>query len=177
MEAPEVPLEKSQEHIHEHARESGEKWVMGVALVTAIFAAAAAIASLLAGQHINEGMICQIQASDQWALYQAKGIKAEVLDAKMELLAAQKTPGSVADVAKAAQYKKDQALISAKAEALESDSREHIKKHEKLAGAVTFFQIAIAISAIAVLTKKRMFWYVGICSGVVGMAELVMALR
>src|SRR5271154_2686087 len=109
MEAPEVPLEDTQEHIKERARESEEKWVMGVALSTAILAAIAAIASLLAGQHINEGMISQIKASDDWAYYQAKGIKADLLDAKMELLKAQgREPGS-ADQAKAATYMKEQA--------------------------------------------------------------------
>jgi hypothetical protein len=150
---------------------------MGVALVTAIFAAAAAVASLLAGGHINEGMISQIQASDQWAYYQAKGIKAEVLGAKLELLEGEGKTAKAADVAKVEQYKKDQESISEKAKDLETESREHLEKHEKLAGSVTFFQIAIAISAIAVLTKRRSFWYVGICIGVVGVVELAMALK
>ena len=77
MEAPEVPLDETQEHIKEHAHASGEKWVMGVALSTAILAAIASIASLLAGQHINEGLISQIKASDDWALVSIQGHQAQ----------------------------------------------------------------------------------------------------
>jgi len=180
MEAPEVPLEQSQEHIKEHAehaRESAEKWVMGVALTTAVLAAIAAIASLLAGQHINEGMISQIRASDNWAYYQAKGIKAGMLESKMEMLTVEGKQPSAADQAKAAQYAKDQEEISKEARMLEHESNEHIQRHEKLAAAVTLFQIGIAISAIAVLTRKRFFWFVGLAFGCIGLVFLFLAYR
>jgi hypothetical protein len=179
MEAPEVPLEKTQEHIHEHAHESGEKWVLGVALSTAILAAIAAIASLLAGQHINEAMISQIKASDHWAYYQAKGIKAGVLAAKMDILAAEGRPSvkDAADKAKAAQYVKDQEDISKEATGLEQEAGEHLERHERLASAVTLFQIGIAVSAIAVLTKRRAFWYVGLAFGGAGVLFLAIAYR
>lgn len=177
MEAPEVPLDETQEHIKERAREAEERWVLGVALSTAILAAIAAIASLLAGQHINEGMISQIRASDDWAYYQAKGIKAGVLDAKMDLLKAMGKQTDAADQARAARYAAEQEDLSAKAHALEAESNEHIERHEKLASAVTLFQIGIAISAIAVLTKRRFFWYVGLLFGCAGLVFLIVAHR
>ncbi len=177
MEAPDVPLENTQDHIKEHAHESREKWILGVALSTAILAAIAAVASLLAGQHINEGMISQIKASDDWAYYQAKGIKAGLLETKMELLAAAGKQPAAADKAKAAQYVKDQATISNDALDLEKESKEHIRRHESLASSVTFFQIGIAISAIAVLTKRRYFWYAGLAFGCIGLVFLSIAYR
>ena len=177
MEAPEVPLEETQEHIKEHARESRERWIMGVALSTAILAAVAAIASLLAGQHINEGMISQIRASDSWAYYQAKGIKAGVLEAKMDLLKAEGKEPNGADAAKIAKYAKDQEESQKKALGLEREADEHIQRHEKLASAVTLFQIGIAVSAIAVLTKRRLFWFVGLVFGCGGLAFLIVAYR
>src|SRR5947207_10836254 len=85
MEEAEVPLEHLHEEVHHSAEHSGERWISWVALSTAILAALAAIAGLLSGQHANEAMASQIEASDQWAYYQAKGIKAAVLDAKMAL--------------------------------------------------------------------------------------------
>ena len=78
MEAPEVPTEHLQEHI-EHEAHGGPPWVMGVALSSAIIAALAAVASLLAGANANEAMIDQMKAADQWNYYQAKGVKANVL--------------------------------------------------------------------------------------------------
>src|ERR1700758_2734536 len=85
MEEAEVPLEEVHEHVHHSAEHSGEKWISWVALSTAILAVLAAIAGLLSGKHANEAMMSQIESSDQWNYYQAKGIKAAVLDAKMSL--------------------------------------------------------------------------------------------
>jgi hypothetical protein len=177
MEAPDVPLDETQEHIKEHAAERREKWVMGVAVSTAILAAIAAVASLLAGQHINEGMMSQIRASDAWAFYQAKGIKAEVLNAKIEMLAAEGKAPSAADQAKAAQYISEQAAITKDAQAFQDEAEAHVRRHEKLASAVTFFQIGIAVSAIAVLTRRRFFWFVGMAFGCVGLAFLAFSYR
>src|SRR5438034_5565392 len=85
MEEAEVPLEHLQEHVHRSAEHSGAAWISWVALSTAILAVLAAIAGLLSGKHVNEAMMNQIEASDQWSYYQAKSIKAAVLDAKIAL--------------------------------------------------------------------------------------------
>src|SRR5579872_2766820 len=81
MEDPEVPTEHLHEHIHEAVHESQSKWSMFVAISTAFMAAFAALSSLMAGHQSNEALISQMKASDQWAYYNAKGIKAEVADA------------------------------------------------------------------------------------------------
>src|SRR3954447_1211802 len=85
MEEAEVPLEGLHEETHHAAEHSGVRWISWVALSTAILAVLAAITGLLSGKHANEAMMSQIEAADQWAFYQAKGIKAAVLDAKMTL--------------------------------------------------------------------------------------------
>src|SRR5437660_11954715 len=85
MEESEVPLEHLHEHVKETAEHSSAPWISWVALSTALLAVLAAIAGLLSGKHVNEAMMNQIEASDQWNYYQAKSIKAAVLDAKMSL--------------------------------------------------------------------------------------------
>jgi len=85
MEEAEVPLEHLQEEIHHHAEHGGTPWISWVALSTAVLAVLAAIAGLLSGSHANEAMMNQIEASDQWGYYQAKSIKASVLEATMTL--------------------------------------------------------------------------------------------
>ena len=62
MEESEVPIDHAEEDIHEHARRSQEKWILGVALTAALLAAFAAVTSLLAGPHSNETMIERIRA-------------------------------------------------------------------------------------------------------------------
>src|SRR6266481_1486512 len=100
MEEAEVPLEHLHEQAHKTAKQSGEAWISWVALSTALLAVLAAIASLLSGEHANEAMMNQIEASDQWSYYQAKSIKAAVVDVKMALTA---TP-SEQDREKTAKY-------------------------------------------------------------------------
>src|SRR3982751_5243868 len=107
MEEPEVPLEHLHEQIHHSAEHGGENWISWVALSTAILAVLAAIAGLLSGKHANEAMMSQIQASDQWAYFQAKSIKASVLEARMTLTAT----ATDKDKEKAEQYVEEQAEI------------------------------------------------------------------
>jgi hypothetical protein len=51
-----------------------------------------------------------------------------------------------------------------------------LRKHRVLAGGVTMFQIAIAISAISVLTRQRWFWAVGLLFGAAGIGFMAYGL-
>ena len=171
MEEAEVPLEHLHEQAHETAKHTGEAWISGVALSTAILAVLAAIASLLSGRFVNEAMMNQIEASDQWSYYQAKSIKASVLDAKISLAG---TPNA-SDESKRDRYEKEQEEIKSEAQRKEAAAKSNFHKHEIFAGGVTMFQIAIAIAAISALTKKRQFWIVSLLFGAAGCAFLVLA--
>ena len=177
MEEAEVPLEQSQEHIQHHAehREEGKRWVLGVALSSAIFAALAALASLRSGYHADQALICQLQASDKWSQYQAKGIKSGVLDTKLQTLAALGKPAPPSDKS-VEKYADEQKEIDAEARKLEHERDENLEHHEKLATAVTMFQICIAVSAISVLTGRRTFWFVSLAAGLAGVFYMVSGL-
>jgi hypothetical protein len=170
MEAPEVPIEHLHEEMHHHAEHGGEesKWIMGVALSSAIIAGLAAIASLLAGVNANEAMIDQMRSSDQWNYYQAKGVKSNVLASKMELLIALGKTPDAKDKDKIAAYKKDQEGIKARASEYEAGSREHLETHEAFARSVTMYQVAIALAAVSVLTKRRRFFLVSLGAAFIG---------
>ena len=176
MEAPEVPTEHLHEEIHHHATHQKARWTMGVALSSALLAGLAAVCSLLAGHHANEAMIEQIKSSDQWAYYQAKGIKAAVLGSKVELLEAEGKTISPKDRQKLADYKKEQDEIQAGAKEKQEASESHLHQHVIFARGVTFFQIAIAIGAISVLVNQRRFWVLSLFLGGVGVAFLVQGL-
>jgi hypothetical protein len=145
-----------------------------VALSTAILAVLAALCSLMAGHHANEALIEQIQASDQWAYYQAKGIKASVLESKIETLQALNTQTSAKDEEKIKSNKNEQREIEERAKEKEKSSSLHLAAHNILAKAVTVFQIAIAVSAISVLTRRKWLWY---GSGVLGLMGIVFLLQ
>ena len=163
-------MEHLHEHVHESAEHSGARWISWVALSTALLAVLAAIAGLLSGSHANEAMMSQIEASDHWAYYQAKGIKASVLDAKMTLSG---TPNEQ-DKAKADRYQEEQAEIQKEAQKSESEAKSNFHQHEVFARSVTMFQISIAIAAISALTRRRRFWVVSLLFGAVGSVFLVL---
>jgi multidrug efflux pump subunit AcrA (membrane-fusion protein) len=167
MEEAEVPLEHLHEEIHHHAEHGGAPWISWVALSTAILAV---LAGLLSGRHANEAMMSQIQASDQWAYYQAQSIKAAVLEAKTTLASAE----TARDKEKAAQYQEEQAEIKREAEHKQAEAKANFHKHEVFARNVTMFQIAIAIAAISALTKKRRFWFVSLVFGMAGVVFLAL---
>jgi len=171
MEEAEVPLEHLHEQAHETAKHSGEIWISWVALSTAILAVLAAIASLLSGEHANEAMMSQIEAADQWSYYQAKSIKAAVLDAKTAFTGA---PDG-AEQSTRTRYEKEQEEIKADAERKQTAAKSSFHKHEVFARGVTMFQIAIAIAAISALTKKRSFWFVSLLFGAAGCVFLLLA--
>src|SRR5438874_4456725 len=83
-EGPELDTDRLQETIHEPPTDS---LLRNIALTTALLAAFGAVAALRAGDTVNESLVLkteagrlQAEASDQWAYYQAKGIKASVQD-------------------------------------------------------------------------------------------------
>jgi hypothetical protein len=169
MEEAEVPLEEMQEHIH-HRAEHGASWISWVALSTAVLAVFAAITGLLSGGRVNEAMMNQIEASDHWAYYQAKGIKASVLDAKMSLSG----QPNEQDRAKAERYQEEQNEIQKEAKEKETEAKTNFHQHEVFSRGVTMFQIAIAVAAISALTSKRRFWIVSLAFGAAGCLFLVL---
>src|SRR5438046_9716476 len=173
MEEAEVPLEHLHEHVKETAEHSGATWISWVALSTAILAVLAAIAGLLSGRHVNEAMMNQIEASDQWSYYQAKSIKASVLDAKISLAGAP----NESDQSKRDRYEKEQEEIKSEAQHKEAAAKSNFHKHEVFAGGVTMLQIAIAIAAISALTSRSRFTDVSLRSGLGRCAILLGATR
>src|SRR5260221_8868298 len=101
-EEPEVETERLHEAINEELEKGGGAFLKRIALTTALLAALAAIASLKAGATVNEALVLkteatrlQAQASDEWAYYQAKGIKAAIEKASESAwLAAGKRPAA-----------------------------------------------------------------------------------
>lgn len=172
----ESPTEQAQEDMHHHAEHSTEKWIGRVALTSALLAALAAVNSLLAGHYVNEAILEQMRETNKWNYYQSKGIKAGELTTKVDLLRALEKPVRAADEEKLIEYRKQQEEISKDAKAEGEMSRRHMEQHHILARGVTMFQVAIAIAAISVLSRRPPFWYVSLGFGAAGLLFLVWGL-
>ena len=175
------------DHELEHAAEHDPKGMAGqLAVITAILATVGAIFSYMggatqanAGLHKNDAAIKKTEASNQWNYYQAKSSKQNLSELAMEL-APEARKSFYAD--EVARYKTEKAEIKTAAEKLEAESKawddksaEQMHQHHRWAQATTALQIAIAMAAIALLTKKR--WLEKLVFGVsaVGIAVGVLA--
>ena len=176
MTAPEVPLEQTQEELIHRAESAVERWIMNVALTAAILAVLAAVTSLLAEHHATHAMVEQIRSADKWNQYQAKSIKANLLRSKLDMLGAVGKPAAPRDTEKLDEYDKEQKEIMSEAEAKQAESEVHLHAHTVLARGVTMFQVAIAVGAIAVLTKRKRFWLGSLLFGAAGTVFLVLGL-
>jgi Domain of unknown function (DUF4337) len=193
-EGPEVETERLHEAIHEELEkeeeEEGGGFLKRIALTTALLAAFAAVAALLAGSTVNEALVLkteatriQAEASDQWAYYQAKGIKAAVQEGSRNawIAAGKEPPPGLA--AEAKRYKDQQEEIKKKAEEKERERDEKSREadhllhiHHGYANSVALFQVSIALGAVAALTRSRPVWFASMIVGAGGVALFLFTL-
>ena len=181
-EAPEVETDKLDEQIHEELEHVGGSLLKAIALSTALLAAFAAVAALRAGSTVNEALVLKAEAtglqaevSDQWAAYQAKGIKSAIQQsAESSWLALGKQPPASFSQERE-RYAREQREIEkvARKKELERDQKsaeaDHLlHKHHRFANSVALFQVAIALGAIAALTRVRLIWYTSMMVGLIG---------
>jgi hypothetical protein len=173
----EVPTEHLHEAIHEAAHGGGGgSFNMQVALSSALVAVLAAVCALFAGAYANEAVVNEIKSANTWSYYQSKSIKSSVLASKADLLQALGRKAGEADLKKLEEYKAEMEEIKAEAEKLTHEAEALLHRHETLAKGVTLFQIAIALSAISVLTKKRFLWLGGLGLSLGGVFFLIKGL-
>ena len=166
------------------AEEKKEPWLNYLALTTVILAVCATLSTFKGGGYSTRSVISQAQASDQWAFYQAKSIKENLYQLQRENLQLElkSMEGNLAPTKLAAyqdaiagydrkieKYDKEKAEIELKAHELEA-RRDDAQKHGQPFGmAIILLQIAILISSISALIKKKILWYLALPVGLVGM--------
>ncbi len=189
-EGPEVETERLQEAIHEEIEKEGSGFIRSIALTTALLAALAALASLEAGATVNQALVLkteatrlQAEASDQWAYYQAKGVKASVAESAAAAFAAAGKEAPPAYEERRRRYAEEQEAIQEKAKEKERerDAKEHesdhlLHLHHRYAAAVAFFQVSIALGAVAALTRIRLVWFASMAIGAAGIVSVALAL-
>lgn len=155
------------DHEVEHAAQhGGDRFTSRIAVTTAVLSTVGAIFGYLGGHsqnaallYKNDAAIQKTAASNQWNYYQAKSNKQNLAELSVTL-----TTGEDREKFRQAvdRYKQEKEEIKAAAEKLEAAARDadaqssqEMHVHERWALATTLIQIAIALSAIALLTRKR----------------------
>ena len=157
------PHDHEIEHVAQHG---GDNFTSRLAVLTAVLSTVGAIFGYLGGHaqnaallYKNEASIVKTAASNQWNYYQAKSSKQNLAELSVVL-----TSGDAQQKFKLAvdRYQLEKAEIKLQAEKLEADvdtanknSDMEMHVHERWALATTLLQIAIALAAITLLTRKR----------------------
>jgi hypothetical protein len=167
------------QELQEHAEHgSHESAMRPVAFTMALLAVLVAITTVLGHRTHTEAVLTQNRATDQWNFYQAHKIRANDTELIADLLgavtiadqqAAGKLRKSYADhQAKWAQELKD---AQEKAEALEVQVGNAEARASRFDLAEALLEIGLVITSVTLLTRSRIYWYLGIVFSVAGMAS------
>jgi hypothetical protein len=184
MENPALEAHEHAEHA-EHAAHEHDPFISRVAISVAVLAVLAAMAGSLetveggrALSERSEAVLHQDQATDAWDEFQADGLKKNMYqiaaDAggehadKYLAEVKKRTDKQAKDKEKATDDEKERDSLIA-----ESDT--HEQRHHWLTGSATLFEIGIAMSTVAIITRRRWLWLTATAFGLCGVALLALA--
>src|SRR5580704_12167106 len=171
---PALEAHEQAEHA-EHAAHEGNPFLAKVSITVAVLAVMAAAAGSLetveGGRAItesSEAVLAQDRATDAWNEYQADSLKRHMYDIAAE--------NGLTHFMKDSQ---DERGAQDKARGLANDaekerdahvaaSAQHEERHHWLTAAATLVEIGIALSTVAIITRRRTFWFTAMGLGVVG---------
>lgn len=153
-----------------HSADGGSSSMNKIAMFTAIVATVGAIFAYMggatqanAGLLKNDAAIKKTEASNQWNYFQSKSTKQSLAELARDLAPDDRKAGYQTKVDR---YEAEKNDIKTVAEKLEADSHEfdrqsevQMHQHHRWAQATTALQVAIALAAIALLTKKKWLEY------------------
>ena len=165
-------LTELQEHA-EHAKH--DPTLAPISVTMAVLAVLVAVASLLGHRAHTEEVVLQARSSDQWAFYQAKNIRRHTDELFTDLTSVVATTDA-ANLAKlrekysgeAARYKEEQKGIEEKANEMEAEVGHERNRADRFDLAEVFLEVGLVITSITLLSGRRIFWYLGILMGIVG---------
>ncbi len=171
------------EELQEHAEHSHDTFSRRAAAGMAIIAACLAVVAVYGHITTTEELLSQQKATNQWNYYQAKALRRYQSDVAQDILHAM-AGGEAAKMAakyqsNVSRYEKEGEEIQAKAKELESESAMQGHKALRLHFGEVFLELAIVFSSLAILSRRSVFFYIGIGSaligGVVGASALLLS--
>ena len=184
MSDPALEAHEHAEHA-EHAAHANDPFISRVSITIALLAVIATITGSLEtledGSAIisaQEAVLAQDKATDKWSFFEAKSVKSKIY----AVAADQGGPKAAEFAKKAKDEAEEQKAISKEATTLEEEretaikiSQGHERRHHRLALAATLLEMGIAISTIAIITRKRWPWAISAFLGLGGIGVAVYA--
>lgn len=184
MHDPALDAHEHTEHA-EHAAHAHDPFISRVAITVAVLAVLAAVAGSLetveGGRALtasSEAVLHQDEATDAWNEFQSDGLKKF-----MYAIAADAFPAKAEDYKTEARKRSDKqekdrrkaAADEADRDRLIGESQSYEGRHHWLTGAATLFEIGIAMSTVAIITRRSWLWYAAVAFAAGGLALFVAA--
>jgi len=178
MEAGEV------QELKEHAEHAAHETTMRpVAFTMSLLAVMVAVTTVLGHRTHTEAVLYQNKATDQWNEYQAKKIRSNDTALVSDLLSVVTIANKddEARIAKAyadhqAKWTEDLKEEKEKAEAFEKRVEQAEARADRFDLAEALLEIGLVITSITLLTRSRIYWYLGMAFSICGIASALSVL-
>jgi len=182
--APEIP-------------EANDPFSKQVAITIALLAVVLAVIENKGDNAKTDAIIKTSEAANRWGYYQSKSIKQNLYETELEILSHLKpsTPEvGVVDpeavsrrkalqasmekaIATAKRYDSEKGDIKKEAEQFEAAAEANGKINDRCDHAALSLQIAVVICSVAILSRWKLFWYIGLGLGLAGLLIGITAFR
>jgi hypothetical protein len=154
-----------------------EKTLAPVTITMAILAVCVAAVSLLGHRAHTEELLNQTKSTDQWAYYQAKDIRLHTYQLFEDQLSVETVTSSDQAAKLKEQYNKEiekytdqEKEIQGGAKEAEAEVSMFGRRADRFDLGEVMLEAALVICSITLLTKKRVFWGLGLILGMSGLA-------
>lgn len=170
--------------LHEHAEAGAHHAGLAPVTITmAILAVVVAAVTLLGHRAHTEEVLEQTHATDQWAYFQAKNGRMHAYEMFLDELSVFSVPNASAVTQVKEKYEKEvdryreeKSEIEKQAHEAEAEVKLAQRRANRFDLAEVMLEAALVISSITLLTKKRLFWLMGMAFGLAGIAVGVLGL-
>ncbi|HUX44015.1 MAG TPA: DUF4337 domain-containing protein [Terracidiphilus sp.] len=178
-------MEANEAHeLREHAEHGAHESTMRpVAFTMSVLAVLVAVTTVLGHRTHTEAVLFQNKATDQWNLYQAKKIRSNNTFLTADMLSVITVTDKAAAARLARTYADHQAKWAAelkeeqqKAEALEARVDHAEARANRFDLGEALLEIGLVITSVTLLTRSRIYWYLGMAFALAGIASSVSVL-
>ena len=159
----------------EVASETDPQWLTWISISTMAMAVITAVGILLAGITLNEFFLERTQELVELNRLGVDRVNMEVLESKLHILTVLGEPLDSDEVQKLQDYREEASVLAPLVAEEDAVSRRALFEHELFAIGVTLLSIAITITAVSAILKKKSLWFSGLAVGALGAGFVAVA--
>ena len=163
-------------HDSQEVPEAHDSFGKKVAMTIAILAVMLAVLQNKGDNSRTDAILKTNEASNKWSHYQTKSLKQNLCETEARLIALLPSAADAAlradtiakATAEAKRYNSEKEEIKVEAEKLAAAADHNSKINDRCDSGALGMQIAIVLCSVAILSRWRPFWMVGIMLGIIG---------